>query len=75
MCNDRKRFKFKCIAHEDDILVTGKAVYAIKAFGTIEITAKVLNGPIIIKLLNVALTPRFMTNLVCLRRFAEKGVY
>jgi hypothetical protein len=60
---------------EEDVLIAGKITYAIKAFSSVEITVNALNGPVTIKLLNVALAPGFLTNLVCLRRFTDKGVH
>jgi hypothetical protein len=57
------------------VLIAGKTTYAIKAFGSVEITANALNGPVTIELLNVALAPGFLTNLICLRRFTDKGVH
>jgi hypothetical protein len=63
------------MATEKDVLIAGKTIYAIKAFGSVEITAKAPNGLMTIELLNVALAPGFLTNLICLRRFTEKGVH
>jgi hypothetical protein len=63
------------MAIKEDVLIAGKITYAIKAFSSVEITANALNRPVTIKLLNIALAPRFLTNLVCLRRFTNKGVY
>lgn len=75
VCNDRTRFKFERMATEEDVLIAGKTTYAIEAFGRVEITVKTPTGPALIELLNVALAPGFMTNLVCLRRFTDKGVH
>jgi hypothetical protein len=63
------------MATEEDILIAGKTIYAIKAFGSVEITANTLNRLVTIKLLNVTLASRFLINLVCLRRFTNKSVY
>jgi hypothetical protein len=75
VCNDRTRFQFQRMATEEDVPIAGKTAYAIEAFGSVEITANALNRPMTIKLLNVALAPGFLTNLVCLRRFTDKGVH
>lgn len=75
VCNDSARFKFERAAQEDDWIVSGKTTYEIEAFGTVDITAKGPDGPIILRLLNVALAPGFMSNLVSLRRMTEKGVH
>ena len=75
VCNDRTRFKFERTAAEEDVLMAGKTTYQIEAFGSVEITAKGPDGPVTILLLNVALAPGFLTNLVCLRRFTEKDVH
>jgi hypothetical protein len=60
---------------EKDVLIAGKMMYAIKAFGSVKITVEVLNKLVIIKLLNVTLASEFLINLICLRRFTEKGVH
>ena len=75
VCNDRTRFNFERPATEDDVLIAGKTTYAIEAFGSVQITAKGPDGPVVIDLLNVALAPGFLANLICLRRFTEKGVH
>jgi hypothetical protein len=63
------------MATEEDVLIAGKTIYTIKVFSSVEITANALNKLVTIKLLNVALASRFLMNLVCLRRFTDKGVY
>jgi hypothetical protein len=73
--NDRTRFQIRRMATEEDVLIAGKTTYAVEAFGSVEITANAPNGPVTIELLNVALAPGFLTNLVCLRRFTDKGVH
>jgi hypothetical protein len=50
-------------------------MYTIKAFSSVEITVNALNRLVTIKLLNITLAPRFLMNLVYLRRFTDKGVY
>lgn len=62
------------MASEDDILLTGKGKYPIEAFGTVEINVDTPRDPETILLLNVALAPGFLTNLICLRRMTEKGI-
>jgi hypothetical protein len=73
--NNRTRFQLQRMATEEDVLIAGKTMYAIEAFGSMKITANAPNGPVTIKLLNIALAPRFLTSLVCLRRFTDKGVH
>jgi hypothetical protein len=75
VCNDRSRFKFKRIAGEEDTLYAGKDSYEIEAFGTVDLTVQTPNGIAKIILLNVALVPGFLTNLVSLRRFIDKGIH
>jgi hypothetical protein len=75
VCNDLARFKFERAAGVDDVLFTGKNAYDVQAYGTVILTVQMLNGTAKIKLLNVALVPGFLTNLVALCRFVEKGVH
>jgi len=50
----------------NDILYAGKTKYQIEAFGTAIITVNTPQGKKKIELLNIALAPRFITNLVSL---------
>jgi predicted 2-oxoglutarate/Fe(II)-dependent dioxygenase YbiX len=75
VCNDLARFQFERTAGVDDVLFAGKDAYDVQAYGTVILTVQTLNGTAKIKLLNVALMPGFLTNLVALRRFVEKGVH
>jgi Reverse transcriptase (RNA-dependent DNA polymerase) len=75
ICNDRRRLKHQKPAKGDAELVAGKTTYKIEAYGSVDITVNSQNGPMTVTLLNVALAPGFLTNLVCLRRFTEKGVH
>lgn len=75
ICNDPKRFNIERVANSDDVLMSGKTIYGIDAYGTVDIFAKGPNGPVKIKLLNVLLAPGFMTNLVCLSKLTAKNVH
>ena len=59
----------------NDILYAGKTTYQIEAFGIAIITMNMPQGKKKIELLNVALAPGFMTNLVSLDQLNSKGVY
>ena len=63
VCNDPTRFNFGRKASETDTLISGKTVYQIEAFGSVEITVQSQKGPKQIDLLNVALIPGFFTNI------------
>lgn len=75
ICNDPKRFNFTRIAGEDDIIIVGKTTHQIEVFGTVDIIAKSSNGLISIRFLDVALIIEHFTNLVCLHRFEQKGIF
>ena len=68
-------FKKTRNASINDILYAGKTTYHIKAFGTAVITVNMPQGKKTIELLNIALVPGFMTNLVSLDRLNAKGVH
>jgi hypothetical protein len=76
VCNDRRRFNLIRVVGPDDMIMAGKTTYAIEGYDTVNILAQ---GPseqaMSIKLLNVALAPGFLTNLVCLSKFTQKGVH
>ena len=77
MCNDIQRSGF-CQTREatpNDELFAGKTSYPIEAFGTVTIYVPTLDGQGEIELTNVALAPRFMTNLVSLHLLSVKGVH
>jgi hypothetical protein len=57
------------------MIMAGKIIYAIEGYGTVDIVAQEPNGAVPIKLLNVALAPGFLTNLVCLSKFTDKRVH
>lgn len=57
------------------MLFVEKESYLIKAFGTTTIQVQTLKGEGLIKLTNVALASRFLTNLVLLRLLNVKRVY
>ena len=77
MCNDIQRSGFRQTreAGPDDELFAGKTAYPIEAFGTIIINAQTPEGLGEIELTDVALAPRFMTNLVSLHLLNVKGVH
>jgi hypothetical protein len=77
VCNDIQRGDFRPTrkAGLDDKLFAGKTSYPIEVFGTITIHAQTLEGPGEIELTDVALAPRFMTNLVSLHLLNVKGVH
>jgi hypothetical protein len=75
ICNDVSHFKYEKTAGEEDTLFGGKETYQIHAYGTVDLTVQTPNDTGKITLLNVALVPGFLTNLVALRRFTEKGVH
>jgi hypothetical protein len=52
-----------------------KIIYAIEGYDTVNIMTQDLSEPIPIKLLNVALAPEFLTNLVCLSKFTDKEMH
>ena len=59
----------------DDLLYAGKTAYPIEAYGEATVQIRTPAGSEQITLMNVALAPGFMTNLVCLRRLNDKGVH
>jgi Reverse transcriptase (RNA-dependent DNA polymerase) len=75
VCNNSSRFKFERAAGEKELLFAGKEAYEIQAYGTVDLAVKTPQGTAKITLLNVAFVPGFLTNLVALRRFTEKGVH
>jgi hypothetical protein len=62
-------------AGPDDELFAGKTTYPIEAFGIVTVNAQTPNGQREIELTNVALVPRFMTNLISLPILNAKGVH
>jgi hypothetical protein len=57
------------------MIMTDKITYAIESYETMNILIKESNESMPIKLLNVVLASDFLTNLVCLSKFTEKGVH
>ena len=74
VCNDLTRFVQTRVATESDRIVSGKTIYQIKAFGTVEIIVQGANSLKPITLLDVALIPGFFTSIASLHRFTSKGV-
>ena len=77
VCNDNQRSSFQKTsdATSKDELFAGKTSYPIEAFGTATVPVQTLDGMRTIILTNVALAPRFITNLVSLYLLNAKGVY
>ena len=77
VCNDANRsgfYKTREATHKDK-LFAGKTSYAIEAFGTVTINVQTPQGKREIDLMNVALAPGFMTNLVSLHLLNQKGAH
>jgi hypothetical protein len=76
VCNDSTRsFTATRRAGPEDVLYAGKECYQIEAFGTVKVWINTPQGRQYIELLNVALAPGFMTNLVSLDILASKDVH
>ena len=76
LCNDPKRFTHTHTATEDDTITSGKDTYQIEAFGTVDITITTPQGnQEINRLINVALVPDFLTNLVSFGKMVEKNIH
>jgi hypothetical protein len=75
VCNDPTRFKIERIASATDTLISGKTVYQIESFGSVDITVQSPLGPKSITLLDVALAPGFFINTASLHRFTSRGVH
>lgn len=74
VCNKRENCTRTRDATETDILIAGMNRYPIEAFGSVEIRVSTKDGIKRLTLLDVALTPGFMTNLVSLSRLHNKHV-
>ena len=75
VCNNSERFTMEKLIEDEDIIIFEKTTHKIEAFGTVEIIAKTSKKSIAIKLLNVAFVSEYFTNLMCLDRFEEKGIF
>ena len=76
VCNDQSRSRFhKTRDAVNDQLFAGKTSYTIEAFGTVTLSINTPNGIKDIELLDVALAPGYLTNLVSLHRLNTKGVH
>ena len=62
-------------ATDQDKLYTGKTVYDIEKFGSIDICVRTPQGMQKMTLLDTAYVPGFLTNLVSLSRLVKKGVH
>jgi hypothetical protein len=72
VCNDIMRSGLR---QTRDELSAGKTTYPIEALGTVTIYVQTPDGQREIELVNVALAPGFMTNLVSLHLLNVKGVH
>ena len=76
VCNDSRRSSFQKTrdAGQGDIMYAGKTAYPVEAYGTVHIN---VNSPTTghIKLINVALAPGFMTNIVSIFLLGKAKVY
>ncbi len=68
ICNDHSRFKFERKASPGDFIHTGIAEHQIEAFGSVAVPVNTSSGKITMTLLNVALVPGYLTNLVVRRK-------
>ena len=75
VCNSQDSFTRTRNALQTDQLISGKTVYKIEAFGTVEIDVRSPQGIGQIMLIDVAYIPGFMTNLVSLSRLVARGVH
>jgi hypothetical protein len=77
VCNSASRNHFQVTrkAHPNDTLNAGKTTYQIEAWGTTLLNVETLNGDSQIRLLNVALCPGYMTNLVSMGILNAKGAH
>jgi hypothetical protein len=74
VCNDPTRFKFDRKADKSDTLISGKTVYQIEAFGTVEITVQSPNGPKPIDLINVASPHACVSVIIWVTKFRNDKV-
>jgi hypothetical protein len=77
MCNDPKRSQFTETrkAEHNEVIFAGKTCYKIEAFGTTILNVDTPSGLRQMTLLNVALVPDFITNLVSLSILNKKDVH
>jgi hypothetical protein len=57
VCNDPSQVTCDCLANEDHVLIAGKTMYYIEAFGSVVIKIRTPSGSKQITLLKVALVP------------------
>lgn len=76
VCNDSRRSNFQKTRDADpgDIIYAGKTAYPVEAYGTVEVNIQYPQKGHI-RLMNVALAPGFMTNLVSILLLSQKQVY
>jgi len=58
-----------------NVIDSGKQTYLIKSFGIVTINIDTTTGLVCFQLRNVALAPRFMSNLVSIDILAEQHIY
>ena len=76
LCNDPQRFTRTHPATEQDVVCSGKDTYQIEAFGIVDIAINTPHGTQAInRLVNVALVPGFLTNLVSLGKMVESNLH
>jgi hypothetical protein len=75
ICNETARFCYQRTAPEDDTIMAGASILNVTAYGTAEIDILTSDGPATITLLNVALIPGFLANIISLRKFTNKGIH
>ena len=77
ICNDRNRFNYTIthLATALDIIDSSKQTYPIESFKTITINIDTTTRPAYFQLRNVALAPRFMSNLVSIDILAKQQIY
>jgi hypothetical protein len=74
ICNNVEKFKKTSNAHGAQV-TAGKTTYAVEAYGNCHIDVQTETGIAQIELLNVALIPGFMTNIVALPVLNRKGIH
>jgi hypothetical protein len=57
------------------MIMIDKIIYAIENYDIVNIVTQELNETMSIKLLNVILAFKFLTNLMCLSKFTDKRVH
>ena len=74
VCNNLNRLEDYRPSVTPNMLQAGTQVLTVHGYGTAYITVQTLNGPAKLRLNNVAYIPGFLANLICFRRFQDKGI-